>query len=618
MCGITGWFSSKATTSEDKSILQGMMASIKHRGPDGEGRGIFGDARFGHVRLAIIDPIHGKQPMTTVSGLTSIIFNGEIYNYKSLKKELTYEGHKFKTDSDSEVIAVLYERYGVKGFSKLRGMYAFSLWDHNRESGYLVRDPIGIKPLFYWLSLSNNLYFGSEAKAILSANTELSVLDESSLHLLMNFRYLPGDRSLFKGIRQLKPGEIIKWTRHEPIESQMHQTATEIESGNVQSALEDSVRAHLVSDVPIGAYLSGGLDSALVCALAKSCLEPNSLKTYTVDAGDDPNEAINAARTADILGIANHCDKLKSVPSQNMERLIWHLEVPKVNAFQIDRLANSASKNRKVVLSGLGGDELFLGYNAHQILFMCDLAAKLPKSVRRPVEGMLHFLKSSGDKDIWSERDRAVDMFRSLGNQSRVYGLLRNVWDSPELRQQIYGPRMLDAYLVDSYEELEKLWPKQRSFVDASREFEWGQKMVNDLLWQEDRCSMANGLEVRVPFVDAKLKRYVDSLNRKEIMPFGRKKYLLKKVAGNILPHEIISRPKSGFQVDSPSFFHSNLNILAEEYLSPSVVRDIGLFNPDFVRNARNLPINKKYRWHYFMLYLMLGTHIWIKQFETS
>jgi asparagine synthase (glutamine-hydrolysing) len=125
-------------------------------------------------------------------------------------------------------------------------------------------------------------------------------------------------------------------------------------------------------------------------------------------------------------------------------------------------------------------------------------------------------------------------MFRSLGNQSRVYGLLRNVWDSPELRQQIYGPRMLDAYLVDSYEELEKLWPKQRSFVDASREFEWGQKMVNDLLWQEDRCSMANGLEVRVPFVDAKLKRYVDSLNRKEIMPFGRKKYLLKKVAGNI------------------------------------------------------------------------------------
>jgi asparagine synthase (glutamine-hydrolysing) len=195
---------------------------------------------------------------------------------------------------------------------------------------------------------------------------------------------------------------------------------------------------------------------------------------------------------------------------------------------------------------------------------------------------------------------------------------MRNVWDSVEMRKMIYGERMLARPLPDAYEMLESHWPKSSDPVASAREFEWHTKMVNDLLWQEDRCSMAEGLEVRVPFVDYRLKQAVDQLSRKQLMVNGQLKGYMKSMVSSILPEAVISRRKSGFQVDSPSFFNSHLRPLSEQYLSPQKVRDYGLFNPKFVTQLLALPERKRYRWHYFMLYLMLVSHIWIELFEKN
>ena len=217
----------------------------------------------------------------------------------------------------------------------------------------------------------------------------------------------------------------------------------------------------------------------------------------------------------------------------------------------------------------------------------------------------------------WSEAERVARMLASLGNWPRVYGLIRNVWDTPLLRERIYGPRLLDSHIPDAFSWLEEAWPETPDPVTASAEFEWRHKLVNDLLWQEDRCSMAVGLEVRVPFVDERLRQCVSRIPRRELMPGGRAKAYMKAIARNVLPEEILQRRKSGFQVDAPDFFCAQLMPMAHTLLSEERLKHHGLFNPEFVRQVMAAKPRKALRWHYFMLYLMLMTHLWLDEFES-
>jgi len=613
MCGITGWFSPEEIKQEDEANLQKMMHVIAHRGPDGQGSIITEHAALGHVRLAIIDLQNGRQPIS-LNKQYQIVFNGEIYNYKELRSNLMQKGHQFYSQSDTEVILALYVYYGMEAFSLLRGMFAIAIWDAAKQCALLVRDTIGIKPLFYNHLSNGELIFGSEAKAILVKQGQAQ-LNENALHLLMNFRYLPGQFSLFKNIQQLAPGSILQWFPHKQPKIH-HFQFKQPEPAPIFDVFKSSCQLHLTADVEVGAYLSGGIDSASIAALAiHNSAQP--LRTFTLNIGDDPDEAKNAQRTAQILGINNIQGDIEYNLDKQLPNLVWHLELPKINALQTFCVSQLAAQHVKVVLSGLGGDELFLGYNAHKIIYHMDcLNTLMPNILSRSLSGILQRSLSSSPLPMWSEPERAILMLGALGDWPRVYGLLRNVWDNPKLRQQIYGSRMLDADLDDAFKVIRQHWPKQNDPVKAMAGFEWQNKMVNDLLWQEDRCSMAVGLEVRVPFLDPVLANAIQPLSRQILMPKGIPKAYMRSMLRTVLPQEILHRPKSGFQVDASHFFNQYLKHMADEWLSPEKIREVQLFNPDFVQRVRNYPTGKSVRWHYFMLYLMLMTHLWIDVFE--
>lgn len=605
MCGIAGWFSEAPRVERGAFRLQKLAEVLKHRGPDGIGALEIDHVGMMHARLAMVDLVSGDQPMWSADRRAVIVFNGEIYNYRELRAHYESRGVVFASKSDTEVILAVYQVDGEAGFGRLRGMFAFALWDVAMSRALLVRDALGIKPLFVSEGANGVLRFASEAKGILALCDSCPELDSSALHLLLNFRYVPGEASLFRGIRQLAPGECLEWRAGGGSSSRKLTTNVEIIDGNLDAVLADSVRAHLIADVPVGCYLSGGIDSGLLAAIARRA--GADLPTFTLAIGDDPAEARNAAETARALGLVNVQADLGDDEVRRLPRMLWHLETPKVNAVQLFRLAELARAQVKAALSGVGGDELFAGYNIHRIFQMYACA---PTGASRMVAGMLrHLLPSSAVP--FGERDRALDMGASAGDWPRVYALLRNVWDRPELRRWLYGPRMLDAGLPDAVGVVRERWPVRRQPLAAMMEYEWRNKMVNDLLWQEDRASMAAGLEVRIPFVDLAVR---DAVGRMGVPRLG--KAMLRKVAVNYLPRRVLVRPKSGFQIDAPTFFDTHLRVLAGVWLSPERVREYGLFNPATVTNLLRLPVERRFRWHFFMLYLMIQSHMWIDIFE--
>jgi asparagine synthase (glutamine-hydrolysing) len=604
MCGIGGWFSAATRVERGAERLSSLIAALKHRGPDGIATLEIDHVGMAHARLAMVDLVSGDQPMWSADRRALIVLNGEIFNYRELRAHYEARGALFVTQSDTEVILIAYQFDGKDGFRRLRGMYAFALWDVAGRVALLVRDPLGIKPLFVREDGKRLLTFASEAKGIFATLGERPSLEEGALHLLLNFRYVPGSATLFRGVRQLEAGECFEWHVGGAHRSS-HFTSDVDVDGDLGTVLADSVRAHLVADVPIGCYLSGGIDSGLIAALARS--GGADLPTFTLAVGDDPAEARNAAATARALGLANVQAALSDDEVQRLPQMLWHLETPKVNAVQLFRLAELARTRTKAALSGVGGDELFAGYNAHRIF---QFASRLPAGASRTLAAVLRHLIPS-PVTPFGERQRALDMGAALGDWPRVYALLRNVWDRPDLRRWLYGPRLLDQSLPDAVGVVRERWPVGNAPLAAMMDFEWRNKMVNDLLWQEDRASMAVGLEVRVPFVDSAVRSAVDRLGPPQVG-----KTLLRAVAARYLPREVLSRPKSGFQLDSPAFFDTHLRPLARVWLTSRCVRDYGVFNPATVDSLLRLPPQRRFRWHFFMLYLMIQCHLWIDIFE--
>ncbi|MBS1213811.1 MAG: asparagine synthase (glutamine-hydrolyzing) [Proteobacteria bacterium] len=611
MCGISGFFS-QPPIDEAAQIpkLEKMRAALAHRGPDGSGITTFRHAALVHNRLAIIDLDGGAQPLSGASGDTSIVFNGEIYNYRELRASLKH--YPFRTHSDTEVLLALYETEGTAGWRRLRGMYAFALWDNALQKGFLVRDPMGIKPLFY-AQVGDRLLFASEAKGILAYTNEVS-LDPEALHQLLNFRYVTGNASLFRGVRQLPPAGMIAWDRDQVDFSGITPAPAPLER-ELGITFRTAVERHLVSDVPVGCFLSGGIDSALVAKLAADRIR---ISSYTLEVGDDPGEADNAQETARWLAISNQRAPFALDDPIAMHReLVWHLETPKVNALQGAMLAAFTARHVKVALSGLGGDELFFGYNAHRLLWLAQIAGRLlPFGANRLLA--LAAGKRKAGSAPWTETERTVRMLETLPDWARVYGLLRNVWDAPTLRRTIYGERMRDQRLPDSFQWLTGAFPRGKDAVAAMAEFELKNKLVNDLLWQEDRVSMRVGLETRVPFLDWDLAQWALHRPRSDLMPWGRRKFRLRQFAATQLPPAILQRPKSGFQMDIVAAAHGILKPVFAEYLSDERLRRHRLFNPAFVHSIRRLPPSKGLRWHYFLLYLMAQSHIFLEEFDAG
>ncbi|MCG8606072.1 asparagine synthase (glutamine-hydrolyzing), partial [bacterium] len=548
MCGIAGIFSLEAPTPSQAEIEK-MTQVLAHRGPDGQGFLLDGPIAFGHRRLSIIDLEFGEQPMVSATGQSTITFNGEIYNYRQLREKMIAAGYSFKTKSDTEVILALYEKHGMDFFQHLSGMFAFALWDRQQKKLILARDRLGVKPLYFCI-VNGRLYFASEVKAIRAAASQLNDVNDKSVNAYFTRQYIGGRDTIFSGIQKLLPATALEISREKQTEKKYWQLQPATSNGvdlraaasRLDKLFEQAVVDHLVSDVPVGVFLSGGVDSS--CLLAYGAVNSEKpLNTFSVGFGVNSqyNELEYARLLANRYQTRHHeiqvtsqeaLDVLPFIVEQMDEPLADYAMVPTY------LMSKFATEKVKVVLSGEGADELFGGYKRYRFDAFYD---KLQPLISPSVSQRMPFL--------------FPDQQRRL--------LLRN----------FIPARQLDSEL--------KLRADQLSFGKAGHlnsvlYADVNNWLADDLLMKVDKMGMLASLEARVPYLDQQVVEYVSSLPGKLKVGLKDEKRLLKSMAKTFVPDEILQRPKHGFTVPVSEWLRGPLKKTFEEMvLDNSKVADI-------------------------------------------
>lgn len=622
MCGIAGMLG--FGTDE---LLRCMTNTLAHRGPDGAYFHHDGPVHLGSRRLAILDPAGGVQPVFSEDRAVVAIYNGEIYNSPELREGLLRRGHRLETHCDTEILPHLYEEDGIDFVHRLNGIFAFALWDRRRGSLFLVRDPIGVKPLVY-ASRGGMLAFGSEAKAVLASGLLRAELDEASLHLTMNLRYIPGRRTLFAGIHRLPPGHVLEadatghrlrpyaavdWT---PDDSLSDAAWAE----GLREHIEAAVRRQLLSDVPLGVALSGGIDSTCLVAMIRRH-STGPLKTFTLGFDEPWDETEDARAVATRYGTEHHEIVLREPAMRHLKDAIYFTEEPKVNCLQLFLLHRFVGTHVKVSLSGLGGDELFAGYDIYRYLG----ALRYPRAVvprapmRGAVEPLIDRIASAVcglARPVLDQYARELEWAGSLHDGARAYLLLRNAWDfNRSLLRRVYTREFLARLAVRSRESFEPYFAKGESLEGAALRAEFDTKLVNDLLHNEDTMSMAHSVESRVPLLDLELVRYAARIPDRIRFARGPKGFL-KAALAHTLPADTLRKRKWGFTVDPVEQYKKDLRGMALELLTPERLRRTGIFNPAFVRDVLAARPGRRLRWHYFMLWQMVGLELWHEAFQ--
>ena len=617
MCGIAGIWNFADEPVETLALR--MIRKQRHRGPDGEGVASGDHWALGQSRLAIVDLEGGAQPIWNEDGTVAIVGNNEIYNAPELRAHLESRGHRFRTQSDTEVVLHAFEQWGTEGFKKLNGMFAVAIVDTQRNRCFLARDPMGIKPLHIAI-LGPRVSFASEIKALREVPGVATAPDWDAAHLFMNLRYVPDDRTLFKGVRRLPPGHFAElsvrgchieayydWDSLRKAPSVSAETAAQ----TVASLLGQSVKRHLISDVEVGAYLSGGIDSSVVSLLASK--DVKNLRTYCMGFGDKTDENAAAGAFASRLG-ARHQDLMLSPDALSRSKeIIWHVEEPKINCLQGYLLAEQVAKDVKVVLSGLGGDELFAGYVNNDLLTPTVWSGKV---FNRPVQRSLAALKSVFSKPESDHPLRALELGLNVFDPLSYYLILRNSFDhNPHLMSSIYAnaPSHWEGM---TYDALKPYYRRENpDILNELLLLEMRTKLVNDFLLTEDRVSMAHGLEVRVPFLDRELVEWVVPLPSKFKHRPGQKKRILKKVVRDWLPQQTLKAPKWGFSVTPHTLYDRGLKTFLEQTLTRESVGALGLFNWKWIEQVMSAPPTPRLRWHHFNLWVMAGMTQWHQMF---
>ena len=558
MCGIVGFVSSRPDNSP-ASLLARMAATIAHRGPDDSGEYHDRWAHLKHLRLSIVDLATGHQPMTNETGALWTIYNGEIFNHASVREELQAAGHRYRSTSDTESILHAYEEFGPACVQRFRGMFAFAVWDKDGQTLFCARDRMGIKPFYYFWN-GRLFAFASEIKALLEHPEISASFEESLLGEYLAFGYASGEQTMFSGIRKLMPGHWLKlemcgdqprlsieryWDVPEPaaIESRDDQPWI----AELRRRLEETVRMRLMSDVPLGMFLSGGIDSSLIAALMRGMVT-DKIKTFSVGYPEGAYSELNYARqVAETIGTDHH-EVL--VPQEDffaaLPRLIWHEDEPiagpaSVSLYFVSRLA---SQRVKVVLTGEGSDELFAGYAR----YAHHLSNDRHMSVWRHAPGFLRdgvrrMLATSG---LLSAGMRRKLNHTVLGRRDSVASLLLDNFYGPFSEDQ--RTRLLRQPPEVAYANYMRYWNARPQGSLLSRMLYADQKTyLVELLMKQDQMSMACSIESRVPFLDHKLVEFAASVPDRLKLRGGTSKYILKKAAEGLLPHEIIYRPKMGF-----------------------------------------------------------------------
>ncbi len=591
MCGIVGILRLKAGPPVDPLRLIAMRDSLRHRGPDGEGLHIQGPVGLGHRRLAIVDVEGGQQPMSNEDGAVWITFNGEIYNHASLRPGLEARGHSYKTRSDTETILHLYEEEGERCVERLSGMFAFAIWDQTKGRLLLARDRLGIKPLYYAMS-GHELLFASEIKAILEAGFTAE-LNAAVLPEYLATRFVSGADTLFRGVKSLEPGRTLTWTEKAGFQERRYWTippaapddgrSLEQRAADLRPRLAAAVKSHLMSDVPLGLFLSGGIDSSGLLALMAPLVKA-PIRTFAVGFAEREADELSYARLAARSAGAVHRETVVSPEDffSELPRLIWHEDAPLAfpSSVPLYFLSQLARDTVKVVLTGEGADELFLGYNRYRVTAWNERLGRtygsfVPKGVRDGVRRMVPRLPRAARRYVERSFLGLAPGARSLFCENFA------VWGAAQ-QAKIVDEKVRLAGRDPHGEEMRAYVEASGSSLDRMSRADLQTYLVR-LLMKQDQMSMAASIESRVPFLDHELVEHVAALPSSAKLRGLTTKAVLRKALEGLVPKEILTRPKMGFPVPIGPWLRGRFWPVVQEFVLSPRASSRGLFNPSAV-----------------------------------
>ncbi len=593
MCGICGKLNFDPGASVPGELLKSMADAIAHRGPDDEGYHLSGQIGLGFRRLSIIDLSGGHQPLSNEDGTVWIVFNGEIYNYQELREYLISKGHIFRTKSDTETIVHLYEEFGEKCVEKLRGMFGFAIWDGKNRKLLLARDRVGIKPLYYAVT-GHSLVFGSEMKAILADAEVKRELLPSTIDRFLTFDYVPGEETLLKNVFKLPPGSILvhqngKQQIKQYWDLRFSQGAISFDDAEAQllQLLEESVQLHMISDVPVGFLLSGGVDSTAMLSLARGKTD-RPISSYTVGFSNSgfADERPYARMAAEQFGSEHHEITISSKEFVDfLPRYIWHMEEPVCEppAIALYYVSKLARQYVKVLLSGEGGDEAFAGYPNYRSMLWIERL----KRMAGPLDGAMTGILALLNKVVGSPR---LDKFLPM---------LSTPFDSYYYSRTSTPFRFFNAHYKEIYSsDFAQSVDKQHSLLPVTQllQHSEGQDLVSrmlyvdtktwlpdDLLVKADKMTMANSVELRVPLLDHQVLEFAASLPSDFKVHGFQTKYIAKKSVSRVVPKTILDRKKAGFPVPYESWIRSELKDWVQDVLLDSETLSRGYFKKEAV-----------------------------------
>jgi asparagine synthase (glutamine-hydrolysing) len=614
MCGIAGFIDAQRSRAEAEQLIDGMCRIIRHRGPDDQGTWVGEGIALGMRRLSIIDLAGGHQPIFNEDGSILVVFNGEIYNFQELQRELLTRGHRFATNCDTEAIVHAYEEYGDDCVKHLRGMFTFAIWDKKRRRLLAARDRFGKKPLnYYWDG--QRLVFGSEIKSLLLAGLPRE-MNPRALDEYLVYGYVPAPHTLFEGVLKLPAGHILIY-QDGRVSTQRYwdlpftptcadDEATAVE--RTRALLREAVAVRLMSDVPLGAFLSGGIDSSLVVALMSELMD-QPVKTFSIGFEDDSfNELPYAREVARYFGTDHHEFLVRPELVSVLPELVWAYDEPFADASMLPTyyVSKLAREFVTVALSGDGGDEIFGGYTSYAREFAIE---RTPQIMRLVLGHAAKMMPDSmrGKQRLTALRRDLPDRF-VRANVFYPYGW-RTTMYTPELCERLrdYDPLERQIQLFARMPALDTAARMQ--YVDAAM------YLTDDILVKVDKASMFNSLETRAPLLDQRLVQYVASLPSSLRTRNDTLKYLLKRSVAGMLPQSVLSRGKQGFGVPLDRWFRGELTGYASAVLDTPRAHARGIFRPDFVRNMLQRHSNTNLVKHGRMIWALLCLELWFQAY---
>ena len=632
MCGIVGF------NWEDKALARRMADVIKHRGPDDAAYFTDSGVSFGMRRLSIIDLTKGIYPLTNENEDIFLVFNGEIYNFQKLRKMLEEKGHKFKTNCDGEVMVHAYEEYGENFLKLLNGMFAVCIYNSKSKELILARDRVGIKPLYYYHDTKGNLVFASEIKSILELNTIKREINIQALNQYFALRYNPSYDTLFKGIKKLEPGHFLRFNLDEKsmiiskywdinLEKQDNKSVGFFEK-KLFELIKDSVKKRLISDVPLGAYLSGGLDSRtivlMMSLIRKEQKSDAPIRTYSVGFahGEKVNETTYAKQVSELFNTEHQEFLIEPDVVKLLPKIVWHTDEPMADPALIPvyLLSEAAKKTSTVILTGDGGDEMLAGYDQYRFLKGVHTTNKLPlfnvfgplivRSIPLKAWDKFHKHSSALGKSAYKRGTKVIKAMKD--NKARAYYETVGMFDDEE-RKELLKKKY---YEVIDYASINKaFFNRKKDYMKQLQFFDFKKLLSESFLMKTDRMTMAKHIEARVPLLDHRIAELAFRIpSRYKLKGYFTTKYIFKRAVRKHLPKNIVYRKKQTFHVPVENWLDKDLKATADDLLNSTQLFKEKILDPHYVKKIRD-NYNKGKLFYARQMWTLINFELWYRMF---